>query len=64
MEVWRAARETSQDWSFDLANMVEFAVDQGLAGIRGVLASARRQARNRICFTDQYDRQVTDFQTS
>ena len=45
MEVRGARGETSQDWPLDLANVVELAVDQGLAEIRRGLAIVRQCRR-------------------
>jgi len=41
MEVRRAGSKTAQDGTLDLANVVEFAIDQGLAEIGCSFASAR-----------------------
>src|SRR5262245_60111259 len=39
VEKRRTGGETAQNWPFDLADMVEFAVDQGLAEVGRVLQS-------------------------
>ncbi len=47
MEIRGAGRKTAQNWSLDLANVVESAFDQGLAKVGRGFAIGRR--RRRIC---------------
>src|SRR5713101_3896660 len=62
MEVRRAPRETSQDGSLNLANMVEPAINQGLSEIACRLTVARRQARSCVLFAHGDLRQVAQIQ--
>ena len=64
VEVRRAGGETAQDRSFDLADMVEFSVDEGLAEIAHSLAIIRRATQFRIVFADGDLRQVTYLESS
>lgn len=64
MEIGRARRKSSQYWSFNLANMVELAIDQRLAEIGGRLAIVGRQTRIRVGLAHGDLRQVTHIQTS
>src|SRR6266568_1706902 len=66
MKIRGACGETAQDRSLDLAHVVEFSVDQGLAEVGGGLAVARRRRRVRgqIQFAHCDARQVADIQAS
>src|SRR5437588_2524395 len=64
MEVRGAGRKTTQDRPFDLADMVEFAVDQGLAEISSGLARASRETCARIRFAHRDGWQIADIKAS
>src|SRR5205807_9334473 len=64
MEVRGAGRKTTQDRPFDLADMVEFAVDQGLAEISSGLARASRETCARIGFAHRDGGQIADIKAS
>ena len=58
MEIRGAGGKAAQDRSLDLANVVEFAIDQGLAEIGRSLAVACRQTCTWIYFTNRDAGQV------
>src|SRR5216683_6762625 len=66
MKVWCTGRKTAQDRTLDLANMVEFTVDQSLAEIGCGLASVRQPwwIRSQIQFAYRNARQITHIQSS
>src|SRR5712691_4935801 len=64
MEIRGAGGKAAQDRSLDLANMVESAIDQGLAEIGRGLAVASRQTCGQIRFAHRDGRQVAHIQAS
>ena len=46
VEVWGTSREAAENGSFDLAGVVEFAINQGLAEICGRFAIVRLRGRS------------------
>jgi len=64
MEIGSARRKSSQYWSFNLANVVELAIDQSLTEIGGRLAIVGRQTRIRVGLAHGDLRQVTHIQAS
>src|ERR1700722_3599292 len=64
MEIRRAAREPTQDRSFDLANVVEAAINEGLSEVGGSFTVIGRRTRSRVLFAHGDFRQVTNIQAS